>query len=133
MGALLFAFFAYYGYEMKFLLVFAVVFYIIQLIEAVNCSFYKHFTNMMSYEDLINYIRVVQSKAPKISMVYKNYHHYHEKGREKKRYTETFREFFRYYEYIDQSADMRSVEHVKATSLTRVDIDKIISYSVQAN
>ena len=87
----------------------------------------------MSYDELVENIKNSKERAPKITMVYQNYHIYHEKGKEKKKNTECFREELRYYEYLDQSADVKTVQHANATSMTRVEFEKVVSFSVQAN
>eukprot|EP00347_Sterkiella_histriomuscorum_P011712 403371400 len=133
MATLFVAWVAYYFYENKWFLLGAIILYFIQLMEAFNCTVYEHLSNMMSYDELVENIKNGRDRAPKITMVYQNYHHYHEKGQEKRRNTECCREELRYYEFLDQSADIKSVQHVKATALTRVEFEKIVSYSVQAS
>ena len=131
--AFFFAFLSYYLYEMKLGMVGFAIAYCMGLAEAFNNPIYKHLCNMMSYEDLIHHIKHKISQAPKLTMVYRNFHYHTEKGKQKKKYTTECRETFRYAEFMDLSPELKSIEHVKSTALTRVEFDKVITYSVQAN
>ncbi|CDW87191.1 morn repeat-containing protein [Stylonychia lemnae] len=116
---------------------FEIFFCLVYLFECAVCKTNAYLSDVIRSHESKGIIDDLKAKAPRIEMEIENYHYelYHRRRglSYEKRVSSRFFRDLKYAEYMDQSADASSVEHIKNYKLTRLDIQLDIQYSAQAS